>query len=85
MVNKTKSFPKLTPTSFHKPVCLSEIQTKYCCLHYIGSLGCLQKKELTKFVKEMFSFTNMYNVHIIIRLQMKKKVLFCILKQICNV
>ena len=29
----------------------------------------------------MFSFTNIY-VHIIIRLQMKKNVIFCILKQI---
>ena len=27
MVNKTKSFQKLTPTSSDKPVCLSKIQT----------------------------------------------------------
>ena len=81
MVNKTKCFPKLIPTSWHKPVYLNEIQTKYHCLHYIGSLGCLRKKELTKFVKEMFSFTNMY-VNIIIRLQMKKKIFSHILKQI---
>ena len=52
MVNKTECFPKLIPTSWHKPVYLSEIQTKYLCLHYIGSLGCLWKKELTKFVKK---------------------------------
>ena len=52
MVNKTKCFPKPIPTSWHKPVYLSEIQTKYLCLHYVGSLGCLWKKESTKFVKE---------------------------------
>ena len=60
MVNKTKCFSKLIPTSWHKPVYLREIQTKCHCLHYIGSLWCLWKKELTKFVKEMFSFTNIY-------------------------
>ena len=80
MVNKTKSFPKLTPTSYHKPVCLSEIQTKYYCLHYMGSLGCLPKKEFTKFVKELFSFTNMY-VHIKIRLQMKKNFFILFLRR----
>ena len=81
MVNKTKSFPKLTPTIWHKPVCLSEIQTKYGCLHYMGSLGCLQKKELTKFVKEMFSFTNIYNTYYMITIE-KEHFFFGILKQI---
>ena len=68
MVNKTKCFQKLTPTSWHNPVYFSEIQPKYLCLHYIGSLGCLQKKGINKISKEisirewkeMFSFTNMY-------------------------
>ena len=80
MVNKTKCFPKLIPTNWHKPVYLNEIQTKYCCLHYIGSLGCLWKKELTKFCKGNVFFYKY--VHMIIRLQMKSKFFFCILKQI---
>ena len=65
--NKIKCFPKLIPTSWHKPVYLSEIQTKYLCLHYIGSLGSLKKRinKICKEIsirewKEMFSFTNMY-------------------------
>jgi hypothetical protein len=52
MVSKTKYFLKLILTTWHKPVYFSGKQTKYLCLHYIGSLGCLRKNEFTKFVKK---------------------------------
>ena len=68
MFNKTKSFPKLTLTSWDKPVWLSEIQTKYCCLHYMG------KKGINKICKGNVFFYKY--VHMIIILQMKKNVFF---------
>ena len=44
MLNKTKCFPKLIPTSWYKPVYLSEIQTKYLCLHNIVAQGVFKKR-----------------------------------------
>ena len=81
MVNKTKSFPKLTPTSWHKPVCLSEIQTNivvYIVLY--GKLWVSLKKGINKICKGNVFFYKY--VHIIFRLQMKTNVFFHILKQI---
>ena len=81
MVNKIKYFPKLIPTSWHKPVYLSEMQTKYLCLHYIGSLGCLWKKFVKKYQSE--SERKCFLLPICtykIRLQMKKKVFFPYIK-----
>ena len=85
IVNKSKCFPKLIPTSWHNPVYLSEIQTKYLCLHYIGRLQCLQKKELKNMERNIIQrvkgnvFFYKY-VCIKIRLQMKKKVFFLYIK-----
>ena len=78
MVNKTKCFPKLIPTSWHKPVYLSEIQIKYFCLHYIGSLARVSsKKGINKICKGNVFF---YKYVHISRLQMKKKVFFPYIK-----
>ena len=46
----------------------------------MGSLGCLQKKVINKICKGNVFFYKY--AHIKIRLQMKKNIFFCILKQI---
>jgi len=45
MVIKTKSFPKLTPTRLHKPVCLSDNTDKILLFTLYGKLRVSSKKE----------------------------------------